>query len=93
MELMEIMFIVAMLLLIFGPRKLPGLARQLGEIVYEFRKTSSGVTASPAAGITAEANNALEDIARKLNIKTEGKTIKQITQQILMKIEGKTVEK
>ncbi len=39
-ELMMIMFIV---LLLFGPKKLPELARGLGKSVREFKKATSGI--------------------------------------------------
>lgn len=92
MELMEILFVLAILLLIFGPEKLPKLARELGEAVYEFRKASSGILASSAAKNAIDVKRALEDTAKKLNIKTEGKTIKQITREIIVKVESETVE-
>jgi TatA/E family protein of Tat protein translocase len=37
----EIFFIVLLALLMFGPRKLPEIARQLGKFMAEFKKASS----------------------------------------------------
>lgn len=89
MELMEIVFVMAILLLIFGPKKLPQLARELGEAIYEFRKASSSVGASIESPSTAknskDANRASEDLARKLDIGTEGKNIKQTTEETTAK--------
>jgi len=38
----EFLFILAILLLILGPTKLPALARAFGQAVREFRKAASG---------------------------------------------------
>ncbi|HIP93372.1 MAG TPA: twin-arginine translocase TatA/TatE family subunit [Desulfurobacteriaceae bacterium] len=40
----ELLLILAIVLLIFGPKKLPDLARSLGRAINEFRKASSGVS-------------------------------------------------
>jgi sec-independent protein translocase protein TatA len=42
-----LLFIVAMLL--FGPQKLPDLAKALGEAIREFKKAASGEGSTPAA--------------------------------------------
>ncbi len=39
----EILLILAVVLLIFGPTKLPQLARSLGQAIKEFKKASEGV--------------------------------------------------
>ncbi|HIC87307.1 MAG TPA: twin-arginine translocase TatA/TatE family subunit [Aquificae bacterium] len=39
----ELLLILAIVLLIFGPKKLPELAKSLGKAINEFRKASSGV--------------------------------------------------
>ena len=41
---MEWVLIFLIVLLIFGPSKLPQLARGLGQAIYEFRKASQGLT-------------------------------------------------
>jgi len=40
----EWVIIFLIILLIFGPSKLPQLARGLGQAIYEFRKASQGIT-------------------------------------------------
>jgi len=40
---LELIIILLIVLLLFGPRKLPELARGLGEAVREFRKAARGV--------------------------------------------------
>lgn len=43
--IIEIMIILAVILLVVGPEKLPGYARQLGKIIRNFRKITSNLTA------------------------------------------------
>ncbi len=40
----EILLIVVITLLIFGPEKIPGIARTLGRTVHAFRQATSGFT-------------------------------------------------
>jgi TatA/E family protein of Tat protein translocase len=40
----EIILILAILLIVFGPKKLPELAKELGKAIQEFRKASSSIT-------------------------------------------------
>ena len=39
----EVLIILAIVLLIFGPTKLPQLARALGQAIREFKKASEGI--------------------------------------------------
>lgn len=39
----EVVLILALLLLVFGPTKLPTIARELGKVVREFNKATSGL--------------------------------------------------
>ena len=116
--LQETILIFAILLLVFGPTKLPKIAKELGKMIQEFNKAASGFKeeidkatsditkdtqpSSPRVSqsqvkITASGNKdkTVSDIAKKLNITTEGKTNKQIIQDIITKIdskEGKSIE-
>jgi len=93
----EVVLILAILLFVFGPTKLPEIARELGKAWREFSKASSSIMETVSSPTTMkieerEESKALVDIARKLNIDTEGKTIKQITEEITMRIEEKEKE-
>ena len=88
----EIILILAILLLVFGPSKLPKLARELGKLWQEFNKASS--TAFKALNSADSPKNETEkkllmDVAIKLGVNAEGKTDKQLTEEILTKVINK----
>jgi sec-independent protein translocase protein TatA len=86
----EIALILAIVLIIFGPKKLPELAKSVGDAIKQYREASEGkITApgsevSPAVARTQETNLLLET-AKNLGIKTEGKTMEQISKEIQKK--------
>lgn len=114
----EVVLIFVILLLVFGPTKLPEIAKELGKIMREINKAASGFKeeidkassdltkdvklSSPRVSRsrvkTAASGNkdkTVSDIAKRLNITSEGKTNKQIIQEIITKIDsekGKSIE-
>ena len=85
----EIILILAILLLVFGPTKLPKIARELGKAWQEFNKASSTAfktLSSAEETVTENAPKPLLDIAKKLNLDIEGKTEKQLSEEILAKV-------
>lgn len=114
----EVVLIFAILLLVFGPTKLPKIAKELGKMMQEFNKAASGFKEEiDKAGLdltkdvkpsssrvsrsrvkTTDRGNkdkTVSDIAKKLNIAPEGKTNRQIIQEIITKIDsekGKSIE-
>ena len=88
----ELILIFAILLLVFGPTKLPKIARELGKAWHEFNKASSGIIETISSAQTAkneDKNNPLLEVARKLDVNTEGKTDEQLAEEILTKIINK----
>lgn len=105
----ELILIFALLLFVFGPEKLPGIARELGKAMREINKATSGIkkelnrissdslenvrsssTGSSQPFLKAadarKIDKNLSDIAKKLNLSTEGKTNENIAEEIIERI-------
>ena len=90
----EIILILVILLVVFGPSKLPKLARELGKAWQEFNKASS--TAFEALSSEDNIKNEAEkklllEVATKLDVNSKGKTDQQLTDEILAKIINRKV--
>ena len=80
----EAILILAILLLVFGPTKLPKIARELGKAWHEFNKASSGLIETVSSAPTAkdeDKNKLLLEVARKLDVKSQEKTDEQLTKE------------
>jgi len=90
----EIALILAIVLIVFGPKKLPQLAKSVGDAIKQYRDASEGKTSTqqpqpqpaqqpsqPMQHTTRESDLLLET-AKKLGIQTEGKTMEQISKEI-----------
>lgn len=67
----ELLIILIALLLIFGPKKLPELARGIGRAMYEFRRATRGFyeyteTATGERRVSSTADEALKRLAKEL---------------------------
>jgi sec-independent protein translocase protein TatA len=105
----EVILIFVILLFVFGPTKLPKIARELGKAMREFNKATSGIkkelnrissdslenvrsssTGSSQPFLKAadawKIDKNLSDIAKKLNLSTEGKTNENIAEEIIERI-------
>lgn len=80
----EIALILVVILLLFGPSKLPELAKSVGEAMREYRKASSEILSPPPTPKPTE-EQLLIDTAKKLGISTERKTKEQIAEEIVKK--------
>jgi len=88
----EIALIIIVVLILFGPKKLPELAKGIGEAVKQYRSASEGITSGgilspftepqPAKQIEGEV---LIKTAKSLGVETEGKTLTQISDEIIAK--------
>jgi len=82
----EIALILAIVLIIFGPKKLPELAKGLGDAIKQYREASEGKTPSPTVSTPTPSKtnetNVLIQTAKNLGINTEGKTMDQISKEI-----------
>ena len=90
--------VVVLALLLWGPNKIPELARAFGRAKREYEKAASEVEreinyiaqlpAAPAAAPVSAVSNSsfkLIEVARTLGITTEGKTSDQIANEIIAK--------
>ena len=90
--------IIAIVIILWGPAKIPEFARALGRAKGEFEKASQefntsasqAATPGPVANTASSSDDLLIVTARKLGIKTEGKTREEISAEIVAK--AKTVD-
>lgn len=85
----EMILVLAILLFVFGPTKLPKIAKELGKAWHEFNKASSGVFETKSSAETSKKEDKtklLLEAAKKLGVNTEGKTGDQLVEEISAKI-------
>ena len=81
-----IILIFLAILILWGPQKLPQLARALGEAKREFERASKGIYEEPKPkSKEAEVDEKIIELAKSLGISTEGKTREQILKEIMEK--------
>ncbi|HIP85367.1 MAG TPA: twin-arginine translocase TatA/TatE family subunit [Pyrodictium sp.] len=97
----EPLIILVAILLIFGPTKLPQLARGLGQALYEFKKASQGLIEEEEKKSTrkgeiggTESKSAVDEetlkkLAEKLGISTEGKSVDELRKEVIAKAREK----
>ena len=73
---------VLVVILIWGPSKIPELARAVGRARKEFDQASKGVTADNSVS-TGTSSDPLLGSAQRLGIATQGKTREQISDEIV----------
>lgn len=72
----ELLFILAIALLIFGPKKLPEVGRSIGRALREFRKTSDEIKERIEEEIQAEDFKEIkEELEKDIDENGEGKKI------------------
>ncbi|MEM2219392.1 MAG: twin-arginine translocase TatA/TatE family subunit [Candidatus Korarchaeum sp.] len=83
----EILLIVLIALILFGPRKLPELAKAMGEAVREFRKASSSISESKEES-KVERRDSIRELALSLGIDVTGKTDEELLSEIRERVKG-----
>ena len=92
---MEWVLIFLIILLIFGPSKLPQLAKGLGQAIYEFRKASQGLTEEEREKqsrnrLSSVDDETLKKLAEKLGVKdAENKNRDQLITEIISEAKKK----
>ncbi len=81
----QILLILGVLavILIWGPQKIPELARSIGKARKEFDDASKGLTQPTSSPLTVPSSDSLIDTAHKLGINTQGKTRQEISDEIV----------
>ncbi len=81
----QILLILGVLavILIWGPQKIPELARSIGRARKEFDDASKGLTNPISPSLPEAASDPLTDTAHKLGINTQGKTRQEISDEIV----------
>lgn len=90
----EIALIIIVVLIIFGPKKLPELAKSIGSAIRQYKQATEGFlgeteTTSPKAVESKDEKLILLETAKKLGIQTEGKTPEEISEEIVKKTQTK----
>ena len=82
--------VIVVVILLWGPKKIPEFARSIGRARKEFdeaKKEMENPSEAPPQSGTAQAQSSPEDIllqtARRMGISTEGKTREQISNEIV----------
>ena len=90
----ELLFILFIVLLLFGGRKLPELARSMGQAVGEFTKATNNPTSyvDEKTRKENEERQAIIEAAKKLGIEVEGRDINDIAQDIVKATAKKEIE-
>ena len=71
MGLMEILLILAIALIIWGPGKLPEIARTIGKAIYTLRKASADLTSTVTKELSMEEKDRLSKSKAKSDDKTK----------------------
>ena len=85
----ELFLLLFIILLLFGARKLPELAKGMGSAVKEFNVTSNESEPYKPRSKEDEKKYAVIDAAKKLGIETEGRSIQEISEAIAKIVETK----
>lgn len=78
----ELVVILVTVLLLFGAKRLPELARSMGSVIKEYREASDESGRNVEAGTADEKRKAILQAARKLGIEINGKSLSEIAQEI-----------
>lgn len=90
----EILLLILIALILFGPKKLPELAKAAGEAVRIFREESQKLTSTVEEAATSTSRTSISDeelakLAEKLGVKTEGKSKEEVVEEVIKKAKEK----
>lgn len=86
----ELLLIILIALILFGPKKIPELARAMGEAVREFRRASSQISeGDEGTKVKEEESIRIRELALSLGIEVAGKTNEELLEEIKSRIKEK----
>ncbi|HLE46920.1 MAG TPA: twin-arginine translocase TatA/TatE family subunit [Candidatus Thermoplasmatota archaeon] len=85
----EIIFIVVLIIILFGAQKIPELARSLGKAQREFNRAREELESEPASSTSSDEDR-LRRAAQDLGINPSGKSVDELRQAIGEKVGGPT---
>ena len=83
----EILFILLLILLLFGAQKIPDLARSLGKAQKEFNRAREELEQEPASKTSSEEDR-IRKAAQDLGINPSGRTTEELRKAIAEKVGG-----
>lgn len=88
---LEILIIILIMIILFGPKKIPELARSLGQAVRIFREEASKLTetTTPPPKKVEITDEQLAKLAEALGINSSGKTREELAAEIIKKAKEK----
>ena len=99
----EILLLILIAIILFGPKKIPELAKSIGQAIREFRKASSGAVEEGGERVVKERRvearkesiedyeDLIMDVAKKLDVETKDKELKEVLKDILVKAKEKGI--
>lgn len=89
----EIILLIILALILFGPKKLPELAKAAGEAVRVFREETQKVTSSVEESRTTTSESITDEdlrkLAEKLGVETSGKSRDELVKEVIQKAKEK----
>ncbi|MBI2078927.1 MAG: twin-arginine translocase TatA/TatE family subunit [Euryarchaeota archaeon] len=85
----ELVFIIILIIILFGAQKIPDLARSLGKAQREFNRAREELENEPASPTSSDEDR-LRKAAQDLGINPSGKTTDELRQAIAEKVGGPT---
>jgi len=79
----EWLIILFIILILFGAKKLPELARGMGEAVREFRKASQMEPEPSERKVASMSDDKVVSVAKELGIDVEGKSREELVKEIV----------
>ncbi len=73
----HLLIVVGVVLLLFGPKRLPQLAKGIGESMRELKKTLHGVTDSEPVATVKELGQSVKELKQELNPLSPPSSVKQ----------------